>query len=1854
MTVEAAEVTVADLFSYNSRVFCVNSICKAPGPSLFARAGDEVKITLINTLEAGTANTTNLYIRGLHLERTHSESPSGIVSTDNPYPANSMRGVTGSAEGGNEITYSFKIPHDHAPGMHWYHSNVADDTYGDSSAGSTTNGTAALHMMNGLVGAFHVLPEDDQVLPSRLVTMDRVELVMTHVMLAQNDRDSSQLSAVENAADTSFTRAWTLSELEAAAGSALYTDVTYLNGSSYYAVNDSSVRLLRDVWLVNGQHQPEIALQPGDWKVFNILAASGDRLLELEIRDDAGAEAGNRACEMWLFAMDGVYLDSPRYADSTNHLILLPGSRASVGIHCPTSGTYYLQSASTTSTTSYYSSVGTYDSKSAQVLAMINVAGTFIWDQEGGGNVSLSSITRPTYLTSLIDINGTDVVADGASWSVALDSAGADVSTVGSPYLGGTLGAYNQLGDDTSSYWVGTGTDCTVPCFTNRDCSAFFGSDYTVADFYSVRQGHCTFGRGRKSISGDNPEANSPFSYTRDSAVDVRVWGRYPRSYALSFSEFHAQLISYTAASAGPETISASMKQTSATYTSGTNNTLLSLYGEPGDWRDTFPALPGLLTLRTKLHLPAQQPGELLGTYTAKSSLHCNFLKYEDHGLIERFIIDTSNDTYSFTVTTTTAVGDSMNDTSTSTRSEVVYDATASVVSGSGEDGFADKAAFDVLLRSTSPIELDAAVDAYRCDTHGSSWAYSEVIDTDRRVRVLTFNGCPNHFSVCQDAECAGPNASRAIRHPNVITVPLYPAFRTVRRDATCTRDAVGVALNGVPIHGRADSVGTETCVAKNGANNASIAPHDVFTACDYRGNGAVNDGALYCGNEIPERAGSMDKCAGYADEYGSYRYLVAPACLLNQLSSQQSAAAAVATPGNTPGAFGNTLQYQGKVIATGAGATAASPSPQVGWALDGFPIYGPVGTRGVSMVRCGDPGAHATICLDMCNGYYGTIDEDNFMYRYYMSGERGTGACSNVTTYANPAAGGYTACPRVDDQCCVSTVPNPRYTPYSIGCFMGCKYNETSCRFTGERGVQPSYNPTADLPLAPSGIYLASPEEEAAIAESVAAAEEAVGALSAVQEQQQSLEAIYYAQQSAQAARGLSTRPKNVVQLPFSGVLALVETPHNSVNLTNLDTSDDSISVETLPAANTDLLINNIVADQHTIGSDALLYMASSTGIHQLVEGQGYLTNLIGGYLKIGITGLNFGTSIASVTTLNVGGNACDNIIWFNNTYITCVLSREGTTSASSYTENDVVLTIANAGTANGVYLEPMTIFKSNSGRPAISAVTFTERAFRPLAVAALSRSVPRMPATVQGSTYATTTTTTSDCGHYFATNTLNNRQNYTNCEIEACGGDVVTASLCTSKGAQCTGDTMLSLYNKMYTVCDGVHDCPAYTYNNSKVVENDGFCGSCAQVTYKVPVYDNKPACSTLYLRQGCKGSAECDGVAIVSVEHTTWNLAANLTTDDYENGTRRMLYWSDNARGGYGIFRCWMHVTNDGTPNWCSQPELMLSGVQRARGLQAVPVGCGVATDGSLTVEDEGETTNQCDLVIYADGTTGGMYRALFPAMVPGSVYDADASATTYSYDSLDDAHGVSVQLATGLRGPVALTVDVAYMSSSHNERTDSRLFVSLLEGKLLRFDMTMVLGATAALPAVIDATTFGYNEYRNLGIVTVLDAPSKARFGGLCAVPALAEASGASNIATWKQHRVFVVDSNLNYVYASTEWKSGARPDLTLDVNTAYSTASAILMPVSVTTRASVASSTSVDLYIAEYLGKIWKVTVALDDSTGEVDLTSFRQSSPVNLLDHSVFTASIRIREEAEVAKSAGNPIYQRVFFEAMQ
>ena len=89
--------------------------------------------------------------------------------------------------------------------------------------------------------------------------------------------------------------------------------------------------------------------------------------------------------------------------------------------------------------------------------------------------------------------------------------------------------------------------------------------------------------------------------------------------------------------------------------------------------------------------------------------------------------------------------------------------------------------------------------------------------------------------------------------------------------------------------------------------------------------------------------------CGGSADSKGVYNYRIPPSCLLTQLQ-------------------------ESKVL----------HSPQVGWALDGFPVYGPLGPDGITMEPCenfvgtfGDSTwlsqqtTASMYCLDACNGLY-------------------------------------------------------------------------------------------------------------------------------------------------------------------------------------------------------------------------------------------------------------------------------------------------------------------------------------------------------------------------------------------------------------------------------------------------------------------------------------------------------------------------------------------------------------------------------------------------------------------------------------------------------------------------------------------------------------------------------------------------------------------------------------------------------------------------------------------------------------------------------------------------------------------
>ncbi len=78
------------------------------------------------------------------------------------------------------------------------------------------------------------------------------------------------------------------------------------------------------------------------------------------------------------------------------------------------------------------------------------------------------------------------------------------------------------------------------------------------------------------------------------------------------------------------------------------------------------------------------------------------------------------------------------------------------------------------------------------------------------------------------------------------------------------------------------------------------------------------------------------------------YHYHVPPVCLLDQLESMRA------------------RSQPSDALAIDVSLQA---SPQIAWAIDGFPVYGPKGLGGVGMYRCGLPGAHPLFCLDECNG---------------------------------------------------------------------------------------------------------------------------------------------------------------------------------------------------------------------------------------------------------------------------------------------------------------------------------------------------------------------------------------------------------------------------------------------------------------------------------------------------------------------------------------------------------------------------------------------------------------------------------------------------------------------------------------------------------------------------------------------------------------------------------------------------------------------------------------------------------------------------------------------------------------------
>ena len=228
----------------------------------------------------------------------------------------------------------------------------------------------------------------------------------------------------------------------------------------------------------------------------------------------------------------------------------------------------------------------------------------------------------------------------------------------------------------------------------------------------------------------------------------------------------------------------------------------------------------------------------------------------------------------------------------------------------------------------------------------GASATYTETIDAasgGTARRTIVTSGCPNHYSVCT-GKGFGVCGAQGVEGTDT---------EATEQDKTLAIPASPVLISG---SGTVDKTCTLGAIAIS-LNGVSIYGGAVDSACTQ----------LDVTTTQSEWT-SFDYCGGHSQNSGDYHYHFPPSCLLAQI-----------------------------------GDLSDGHSPQVGWANDGFPIYGPLGPGGAAITHTAQ-GCTGTYCLDACSGLEMELPGvDSFKYRYYMTGA--TSDLSSLPVDPKPAS---------------------------------------------------------------------------------------------------------------------------------------------------------------------------------------------------------------------------------------------------------------------------------------------------------------------------------------------------------------------------------------------------------------------------------------------------------------------------------------------------------------------------------------------------------------------------------------------------------------------------------------------------------------------------------------------------------------------------------------------------------------------------------------------------------------------------------------------------------------------------------
>lgn len=247
-----------------------------PGPTLKLSAGDTMRILFKNNLELQDDAVTGQENEYTDPDHSNLHFHGGHVSGE--LPSDDIRMAV---EPGDEYQYETTFPDNHLPGTHWIHPHV--------------HGSSALQLGGGASLAM-IVKDPDDFLPTQVEDATETLMLFQHI-------DVNTINGV-------------------------ISDI----GDSKTVVTKTGMENPREFTTVNGQYQPTLTVQPGEWRRWRIIWGSwlGDHL-NLHFEDSSN-------CEMQLLAKDGIYIQD--YPREITVATIPTGGRADIMVRCSTSGTY--------------------------------------------------------------------------------------------------------------------------------------------------------------------------------------------------------------------------------------------------------------------------------------------------------------------------------------------------------------------------------------------------------------------------------------------------------------------------------------------------------------------------------------------------------------------------------------------------------------------------------------------------------------------------------------------------------------------------------------------------------------------------------------------------------------------------------------------------------------------------------------------------------------------------------------------------------------------------------------------------------------------------------------------------------------------------------------------------------------------------------------------------------------------------------------------------------------------------------------------------------------------------------------------------------------------------------------------------------------------------------------------------------------------------------------------------------------------------------------------------------------------------------------------------------------------------